>query len=140
MTFKKYLVLMCLMVCATFGDFFLKLGMNRQPHIGMDHPLALFGVLSDPWIILGVLTLICFFSCYIASLSWADLTFIMPATSFGYVLTAVLAHVVLREQITYSRWAGILLITAGVGFVTRGPSHTEGKGGAKQVPIPDLHP
>ena len=137
MTTKKYLVLACLMVCATFGDFFLKMGMNRQPHIGMENPLALFGVLSDPWIILGVLTLICFFSCYIASLSWADLTFIMPATSFGYVLTALLSAIVLHEHVSVSRWAGIVLITAGVGFVTRGPSHTEGK---RHAPVPDLHP
>jgi len=137
MTFKKYLVLMCLMVCATFGDFFLKLGMNRQPQISIDHPAALFGVLSDPWIILGVFTLIGFFSCYIASLSWADLTFIMPATSFGYVLTAMLSALVLHEHVSISRWAGIALITAGVGFVTRGPSHTEGK---RHAPIPDLHP
>src|SRR5438105_13547382 len=99
MTLKKYLVLMCLMVCATFGDFFLKLGMNRQPHIGMENPLALLSVLADPWVILGVVTLICFFSCYIASLSWADLTFIMPATSFGYVLTALLSAMVLPERV-----------------------------------------
>lgn len=137
MTLKKYLVLMCLMVCATFGDFFLKLGMNRQPHIGMDNPLALIGVLADPWIILGVLTLICFFSCYIASLSWADLTYIMPATAFGYVLTAVLSRIVLHEQITDRRWAGIVLITIGVGFVARGSSHTADK---LHAPIPDLHP
>ena len=82
MTFKRYLLLVNIMVCATFGDFFLKLGMRSQPHIGMENPLALFHVLANPWIILGVLTLICFFSSYIASLSWADLTYIMPATSF----------------------------------------------------------
>src|SRR5438045_1017971 len=137
MTLKKYLVLMCLMVCATFGDFFLKLVMNRQPHIGMDNHFALMCFLADPWVILGVVTLICFFSCYIASLSWADLTFIMPATSFGYVLTALLSAMVLHEHVSVSRWAGIILITAGVGFVTRGPSHTAGK---RHAPIPDLHP
>ena len=137
MTFKKYLILVCLMVCATFGDFFLKLGMNRQPQISIDHPLALLSALADPWIILGVLTLICFFSCYIASLSWADLTFIMPATAFGYVLTALLSAIVLHEHVSVSRWVGIALITAGVGFVARGPSQTEGK---RHAPIPDLHP
>ena len=140
MTFRKYLVLAGLMICATFGDFFIKLGMNRQPHIGMDHPLRVFATLADPWIILGVLTLVCFFACYISSLSWADLTFIMPATSFGYVLTALLSALVLHEHVSLARWAGIILITAGVGFVARGPSHTEGKGEQRHVPIPDLHP
>ena len=140
MTFRKYLVLAGLMVCATFGDFFLKLGMNRQPRLNIHHPLPLFAALADPWILLGVVTLVGFFTCYISSLSWADLTFIMPATSFGYVLTALLSAVVLHESVSFSRWAGILLITAGVGFVTRGPSHTPGKNGPRHAPIPDLHP
>jgi drug/metabolite transporter (DMT)-like permease len=38
---------------------------------------------------------------------------------------ALLARFWLREPISLERWAGIVLITVGVGFVAQGPSLTE---------------
>uniref|UniRef100_E6QI00 EamA domain-containing protein n=1 Tax=mine drainage metagenome TaxID=410659 RepID=E6QI00_9ZZZZ len=49
----------------------------------------------------------------------------MPTTAFGYVLIALLGRFWLHEHISAYRWAGILLITLGVGFVAHGPSLTE---------------
>jgi drug/metabolite transporter (DMT)-like permease len=42
----------------------------------------------------------------------------------GYIGMAFLARFVLHEQISPLRWAGIVLIAMGVGFVARGPSLT----------------
>jgi drug/metabolite transporter (DMT)-like permease len=50
---------------------------------------------------------------------------VLPATSFAYVVVALLSRFWLHEQITPARWLGIFCIVAGVGFVTRGPSYTE---------------
>ena len=61
----------------------------------------------------------CFFACYMTALSWADLTYVLPATSVGYVVLTLIAKFVLHEHVTLTRWLGILLISAGVGFVTR---------------------
>jgi len=58
------------------------------------------------------------------ALSWADLTYVLPATSLGYVLLALIARFLLHEQVTTTRWLGIALISAGVGFVTQGPALT----------------
>jgi drug/metabolite transporter (DMT)-like permease len=69
--------------------------------------------------------LICFFACYLTALSWADLTYVLPTTAFGYVIIALLGKFWLNEQISPYRWAGIILITIGVGFVSQGPSRTE---------------
>jgi drug/metabolite transporter (DMT)-like permease len=65
-----------------------------------------------------------FFYSYLTALSWADLTFVLPATAFGYVVTAFLSRVFLHEAVSSWRWAGVLLITCGVGLVARGPSLT----------------
>ncbi|MBA3916363.1 MAG: EamA family transporter, partial [Acidobacteriales bacterium] len=81
-------------------------------------------VVLNPWIVLGILFLIGFFVCYLNALSWADLTYVLPATSIGYVLLALIARFALHEQISLVRWAGIVLISAGVGFVTQGPALT----------------
>src|SRR5450759_4209329 len=80
----------------------------------------------NPWVTAGILLLLAFFACYMSALSWADLTYVLPATSLGYVLVALIAHFSFHEEISPTRWLGIALITAGVGFVAAGPSVTPG--------------
>ena len=58
------------------------------------------------------------------ALSWADLTYVLPATSLGYVLLALVAKFALHEQISLLRWLGIVLISGGVGFVAGGEALT----------------
>jgi drug/metabolite transporter (DMT)-like permease len=58
------------------------------------------------------------------ALSWADLTYVLPATSLGYVLLALVAKFALHEQVSPLRWLGIALISGGVGFVAGGPALT----------------
>ncbi len=82
---------------------------------------------ANPWIAGGICLLILFFVSYLDALSWADLTYVLPATAFGYVLTALLAKVILGEGVPLTHWLGIGLITIGVGFVATGPSVTTGE-------------
>jgi len=98
--------------------------MAAMPPITVAHPGALIAAVFTPWIALGIVLLIGFFASYLTALSWADLTFVLPATAFGYVVIALLARFWLHEAISLERWAGILLITLGVGFVAQGPSLT----------------
>ena len=58
------------------------------------------------------------------ALSWADLTYVLPATSLGYVLLALVAKFALHEEVSPLRWLGIALISGGVGFVAGGPALT----------------
>ena len=74
--------------------------------------------------VLGILLLLAFFASYMSALSWADLTYVLPASSLGYVLLALVARFALHEQVSPLRWAGIALISGGVGFVAGGPSVT----------------
>jgi len=78
----------------------------------------------NPWVTAGILLLLTFFACYMSALSWADLTYVLPATSLAYVLVALVGHFRLHEVISPTRWLGIALIAAGVGFVAAGPSVT----------------
>lgn len=125
MTFRRYIVLGVVAVTAPLGDTLLSLGMNRVGPVSLHHLSTLLYALKTPQILLGITLLIGFFSSYLASLSWADLTFVLPATSIGNVIVALLARFWKHEHISPMRWLGILLITAAVGFVTRGPSYTE---------------
>ena len=124
MTFRRYLILGAVMVGASVGDTFLSAGMKQVGPVSLHHLLTLLIALMNPWVLGGIFFLGLFFACYLTALSWADLTFVLPATGFGYVIIALLSKFWLHEDISAGRWLGIALITLGVGFVTHGPSYT----------------
>lgn len=125
LTPRQYLILGFVSVCAPLGDTCLSRGMTHLPAITLSRPAALIAAVFTPWIAAGILLLIGFFASYLTALSWADLTFVLPATAFGNVIVALLSRFWLHEAISLERWAGIALITLGVGFVAQGPSLTQ---------------
>ncbi len=125
LTPSRYLVLLAVMLTASVGDTLLSHGMSQVGPVSASHLLLLLRALRNPWVIAGIVCLLGFFASYLSALSWADLTFVLPATAFGYVVVALLSHFWLGEHISVSRWVGILLIVCGVGFVANGPSLTE---------------
>ncbi len=125
MTPRKYLVLACVTLCASIGDSFLAKGMQQVGNISLNNLSSVFLAVRNPYVAFGIFLLIGFFASYTAALSWADLTYVLPATSLGYVLLTLIAKFYLHEHVTATRWAGVLLISAGVGFVTQGPELTK---------------
>jgi drug/metabolite transporter (DMT)-like permease len=123
-TVRKYLVLAGVAVFAAVGDSMLSRGMKNIGNISISRLPDLILAIRDPWIVGGILFLLAFFAAYMTALSWADLTYVLPATSLGYVLLALIAKFVLHEQVTVLRWVGIVLIAIGVSFVASGPELT----------------
>jgi drug/metabolite transporter (DMT)-like permease len=130
---RQYLILALVAMCAPLGDTCLSRGMSSLPPISLAAPLSLISAVFTPWIAAGIAFLIAFFASYLTALSWADLTYVLPATAFGNVIVALLSKFWLHEQISVARWAGIVLITVGVGFVAHGPSRTERPGDAAEL-------
>ncbi len=124
MTFRKYLVLAGITVFSTLGDSLLARGMKQLGGISLHDVSGLLLAILNPWVSVGIVLLLAFFASYTSALSWADLTYVLPATSIGYVLVALIAHFGFHEGISPTRWLGIALIAAGVGFVAVGPSVT----------------
>jgi drug/metabolite transporter (DMT)-like permease len=123
---RKYIILAAVMAFAACGDICLARGMRAfgpVTLVGLPHLLT---ALLNPWIVLGILLLIGFFASYLSALSWADLTYVLPATSISYILMVLLAKFFLHEHVTLWRWLGVLLIVTGVGFVAAGPEATPG--------------
>jgi drug/metabolite transporter (DMT)-like permease len=125
MTFRRYLVLAMVTLTASVGDTFLSVGAKQLGSISLGNIDQLFAAIFNPWIAGGIILLVGFFASYLTALSWADLTYVLPASSLGYVVIALLSRFWLHEQLSLYRWLGILFITAGVGFVTRGPAYTD---------------
>jgi drug/metabolite transporter (DMT)-like permease len=124
LTLRKYLVLAAIAVFGAAGDVCLERGMSAIGAVSVSNLGVLVGAIFTPWIALGIVLLLGFFAAYTIALSWADLTFVLPATSVGYVLIALFAQLFLHQEVTLTRWIGILLVSGGVGIVAGGPALT----------------
>jgi drug/metabolite transporter (DMT)-like permease len=117
----KYFVLLGIAAFGAIGDTLLARGMKSFGSVTPGQILHIFSAVLNPYVFLGIFFLLAFMSTYLSALSWADLTYVLPATAFGYVFIALIARFFLHEHISPVRWVGIVLITAGVGFVAGGP-------------------
>ena len=106
------------------GNSALTKGMQQLGDPG-NSPLALIGALFHPWVAIGVVLLIAWTLTHMALLSWADLSYVMPITAIGYVVTAFASKFLLGDAVSAMRWTGIILITAGVTLVG-GTDHSSG--------------
>jgi drug/metabolite transporter (DMT)-like permease len=134
--FRKYLVLAGVTVFAAAGDSMLSHGMKQTGSISLNHLQGVIYAVLNPWVAIGILLLLAFFATYMTALSWADLTYVLPATSLGYVLLALVAKFFLHEHVSPLRWLGIALITGGVGFIAGGPELTKHPHTAEAVDEP----
>jgi drug/metabolite transporter (DMT)-like permease len=134
---QQYLILLCVSLTASVGDTFLSHGMGQVGQVDPQHLGLLLHALANGWIVAGIVLLIGFFACYMTALSWADLTFVMPATAFGYVVVALLSRFWLHEHLSLARCAGIGMIVCAVGFVANGPSRTEHENTRHELDVMD---
>ena len=79
LTPQQYSILIAVMVTASLGDALLSRGMSQVGQVQLNHPELLLHALTNLNIVAGIILLIGFFASYMTALSWADLTFVMPA-------------------------------------------------------------
>ena len=108
--------LLTLFVVATnvLGNVSMSWGMKHQSaELGFS-PLAYIRLIFSPWVLLGTMLLVLWLLSRMTLLGWADLSYVLPVTSIGYVLTAIAGRSVLGEEISYQGWAGTVLIVIGI--------------------------
>jgi uncharacterized membrane protein len=101
------------------GNLLLSVGMKASVTASNTGALAYVKAYLTPAVILGVSFLVVWMLSRMALMSWADLSFILPVTSVGYVLSVFAGAVFLAEHISAARLAGTLMITAGMILVSR---------------------
>ena len=69
-------------------------------------------------ILLGVALEAAFFGALLYLLSQRDVSLIWPLTSLGFVITAISAKYILKEEVSTIRWAGVALIVLGAALVS----------------------
>ena len=125
---KTYILLLIMVTFGPLGDVFLGKGMKSVGAAGAWAPTNIFHFFARAFtsgtVWLGIALLIAFFIAYTLVLSWADFSFVQPASSISYVFVALLGHFLLGEMVSTTRWVGILIICAGVLLVGNTPPRT----------------
>jgi uncharacterized membrane protein len=125
---KTRLLILVIVIFGPLGNVMLGKGMKR---IGPEtswafsdllHTLA--QILSSGYIWLGVASLLTFFVAYLMVLTWADYSYVQPASAISYAVVALLSYFILGEIVSPLRLAGISVICLGVFVVGRTASHT----------------
>lgn len=106
-----------------FSNLFLAWGIRALAPVLPAAAGALPRAFFAPLLVLGIVMQIFWLLARMALLSVADLSVVLPVTASGYVISAVLGHVFLHEQISTIQWAGTLLIFFGAALA--GPSGRE---------------
>ena len=120
---KTYLLILFMVLFAPLGNVLLSKGMKG---VGSAKNWALadtfhifIRIITSGYIWLGIACLLTFFVAYMLILTWADYSYVQPASAFSYAVVALLGYFLLGEEVTPLRWAGIAVICAGVFVVGR---------------------
>jgi drug/metabolite transporter (DMT)-like permease len=115
---KTFLMILVMVIAGPLGNALLGKGMKQAGRFALWPPAdALHSVLSvfgTGWIWLGVASLLTFFLANVLVLSWADYSFVQPASSMAYGVAALLGYFMLGEPVSPLRWVGIAIICLGV--------------------------
>lgn len=144
---KLISIMLVAIVFEATGVVFLSRGLKeigelKQFNLGALLQLVGRGV-TNKHILLGVFFEALFFIGLLTLMSKADVSFVWPLTSVGFIATTLAAKFFLNEQVSPARWAGVMLIAAGASLVswteaTRvrpdGPSTVESQGSSGERP------
>jgi drug/metabolite transporter (DMT)-like permease len=115
---KTFLLILVMVIAGPLGNVLLSKGMKQAGGVALWPPtgalhtvLRVFGT-GSIW--LGVASLLTFFLANILVLSWADYSYVQPASSMGYGVAALLGYLMLGEPVSPLRWVGIAIICLGV--------------------------
>jgi drug/metabolite transporter (DMT)-like permease len=126
--FKTYLLIFFMVIFGPLGNVLLGKGMKKIGAVNVGTAAQAFHFLSQilqsgtVW--LGIGSLIIFFSVYMLVLSWADYSYVQPSSAVAYLMILLLAHFVLHETVSLTRWIGVMIICAGVLVIGYTPPRT----------------
>lgn len=131
--FRTFLLVAAVVLLNAFGDLSLTWGLRHIPQTLAANPLHYVEAMLNPFVAAGITMLIFWLLTRMALMSWADLSFVLPVTSIGYVLVALLGRFLLHEHVSTGRWLGILLILCGAILVGSSSHERTAVSGAEEI-------
>jgi len=129
---KTCVLILLMVVFGPLGDVLLGKGMKQIGASTNWSPTAFAQLFtrafSSVLIWCGIGSLLLFFLAQLLVLSWADYSFVQPASAASYLVVALLGVLWLGEAVTSMRWTGVLTICLGVVLVGGTPPRTTAQG------------
>lgn len=110
-------LLLLVILLKPFSNLFLAWGMKNMAAGVSMNPLFYVRAMFEPLVALGIVMQVFWLLFRMKLLSLADLSFVLPVTAIGYVLTTVLGRVFLHEQVSTAGWIAVLMIFLGTALV-----------------------
>jgi drug/metabolite transporter (DMT)-like permease len=116
--FKTTVLILVMVIANPVGNVLLSKGMKQVgrfavwPLADAVHTALRVSSIWEIW--LGVTSLLTFFLANVLVLSWADYSYVLPASSVAYAVTALLGYLIMGEPVSPLRWLGIGVICLGV--------------------------
>jgi drug/metabolite transporter (DMT)-like permease len=121
---RDVFVLAVLVFGSTGGEIAITHGMKATGEPARLRPMAVLQFLSralgNGWFWAGVPLMAISFYSLLLLLSWKPISFVIPASALSYVVGTFGAKYILGEEISVARWAGVILVCAGVALVATG--------------------
>jgi drug/metabolite transporter (DMT)-like permease len=113
-----------LVLCSTGGEIAITHGMKRTGEPARLRPRALLQFLKkairNEWFLAAIPLMAISFYALLLLLSWEPISLVIPASALSYVIGTLGAKYILGEDVSPARWAGVILVCAGVALVTFG--------------------
>ncbi len=123
--YKNRLFIVLVVITNTIGNLFLAIGLTRLPGFSFASMLSyVMAFLANGWILGGIALMAGWMISQLSMYTWADLTYVLPITASSYIFTAILGRYVLNQHLSLLHWAGVVVISLGVMFVSETPVHT----------------
>jgi drug/metabolite transporter (DMT)-like permease len=119
----KILVILIFALCVeAVGVVFLSKGLKQIGEVPSVTAREIGRIIAkgaaNPSVLLGVALEAVFFGALLYLLSQRDVSLIWPLTALGFLITALAARLILKEEVSAVRWAGIFLIVIGASLVS----------------------
>ena len=118
---RTWLTVAGVVISDAMGNMALRRGMDQIGDVTScrfrEIPALVYRMIRNKMLGLGVLCIAAAFFLFMALLSWADLSFALPATALTSVVNTLGARVLLKENVTANRWVGIVLICGGAALL-----------------------
>ena len=125
---KTHILLVLIVLFGSAGNILLSLGMKQIGGVQIGSAIGLVRVLMEIFtcgrIWMGIGALLLFLGCSMLVLSWADYSYVVPASATVFAVVPLVGHFLLGEKVTLVHWVGILIICVGVGLVGHAAPNT----------------
>jgi drug/metabolite transporter (DMT)-like permease len=125
---RTYLLFPVIVILGPLGNVLLSKGMKdlgasvKWAHT--DLLPILIRIFTSGYVLCGIASLVTFYFIYMLMLTWADYSYVQPASALSYAVVSLLGYFWLGEVVPPLRWVGIGIICAGVLVIVGTPHRT----------------